>query len=262
MAERLDILLVNLGYAKSREKAKALIKEGKIYVDGIKQSKPSSITEDDANVEIRGEVCRYVSRGGYKLEKAIESFSVDTVDKICLDIGASTGGFTDCLLQHGAKLVYAVDVGHDQLDEGLLEDERVVSLEGVNFRYMDSEEIGLVDFACCDVSFISLKHILPTAYNMLSDNGEMVSLIKPQFEAGREHLNKKGVVKDKKIHVKVIREIVEFAEETGFTVKNLTYSPIKGPEGNIEYLLYITKDKDNKGIFVNAANTVNEAFDE
>lgn len=261
MADRLDIILVNREFAKSREKAKSLIKEGKVYINNIMQTKPAAIVEDDANIEIRGEVQKYVSRGGYKLEKAIDSFSIDVRNHTCIDIGASTGGFTDCLLQNGADFVFAVDVGHDQLDESLRNDDRVLSMEGVNFRYLSKDDIDRdIDFAATDVSFISLKHIIPVAFGILSEKGEMVCLVKPQFEAGREHINKKGVVKDEKIHVKVLREIIEMTEQTGFFVKNLTYSPIKGPEGNIEYLLYITKEEMNQGISVNAANTVHEAF--
>lgn len=273
MADRLDIVLVNKGFAKSREKAKELIKNGSVYINNIMQTKPSVCVDEQSNIEIRGEIQKYVSRGGYKLEKALDVFKIDLNNLTCIDIGASTGGFTDCMLQNGASLVYAVDVGHDQLDETLLKDERVVSLEGINFRYLDKDEfyanlksVFSIDeracFASCDVSFISLKYIIPVAYDVLSDNGEMVCLIKPQFEAGKEYLNKKGVVKDKKIHVKVIREVLEFAENTGFFVKGLDFSPIKGPEGNIEYLMYLTKEKLEHGILTNAANTVSEAFNE
>lgn len=263
MSERLDILLVNKGYAKSREKAKAVIKDGMVYINDIRQTKPSAMISDDSKIEIKGEVCKFVSRGGYKLEKAIIDFSIDLTGLKCIDIGASTGGFTDCMLKNGADTVYAVDVGHDQLEETLLNDERVVSMEGVNFRYVSADDFDIsFDFAGCDVSFISLRHILPAAYNILSDKGKMVCLIKPQFEAGKEHLSKKGVVKDKKIHIKIIRELIDFSIEVGFNVLNLTYSPIKGPEGNTEYLLYLTKDNTVKGVFVNAANTVSEAFSE
>lgn len=263
MTDRLDIILVNKDLAKSREKAKSLIKDGKVYINNIMAAKPSQLVDDEAVIEIRGEIEKYVSRGGLKLEKAIDEFSLKLTDLTCMDIGASTGGFTDCMLKNGARLVYAVDVGHDQLDESLRRDKRVVSMEGVNFRYMEKTvDMEPVQFASCDVSFISLKHILLKAYEILSEDGQMVCLIKPQFEAGREHLNKKGVVKDKKIHVKVLREILDFTEETGFTVKNLTFSPIKGPEGNIEYLMHITKEVSEKGISVNASNTVSEAFNE
>jgi len=265
---RLDIVLVNQGLAKSREKAKALIKEEMVYINNQPQTKASQIVDESASIEIRGEVLRYVSRGGLKLEKAINEFNINLSDKVCLDIGASTGGFTDCMLKNGASFVYALDVGHDQLDESLRADDRVCSMEGENFRYIEKDAFEKVpDFASCDVSFISLHHILPKAYEVLSKNGEMVCLIKPQFEAGKEHINKKGVVKDKKIHVKVIREILQFAEDTGFIVINLTYSPIKGPEGNIEYLMHLIKNisakkDDISAIHVNAANTVNEAFNE
>lgn len=273
MADRLDIVLVNRGFAQSREKAKEVIKEGMIYINNVMQTKPSISVDEDAVIEIRGEVCKYVSRGGYKLEKAIEHFGLNVKDLCCMDIGASTGGFTDCLLKNGAEFVYAVDVGHDQLNESLRDDNRVMSLEGINFRYLtrdifnelvNSVSDGVKDIALCvcDVSFISLRHILPVAYEFLTENGEMICLIKPQFEAGKEHLNKKGVVKDKKIHVNVIRDIIDFAKEVGFVVRNLTFSPIKGPEGNIEYLLYLSKDISKDGVFVNAANTVSEAFNE
>lgn len=263
MADRLDIILVNKGIVSSRERAKALIKEGKVYINNIMQTKPSTSVDDDADIEIKGETLRYVSRGGLKLEKAISEFGITLNDKVCMDIGASTGGFTDCMLQNGASLVYAIDVGHDQLDASLRSDDRVLSMEGVNFRYIEPDQIDEpVDFASCDVSFISLRHILPKAYELLKDDGQMACLIKPQFEAGKEHLNKKGVVKDKKIHIKVIRELIEFSEMTGFSVRNLTFSPVKGPEGNIEYLLFLTKGVKEDGIFVNAANTVSEAFDE
>ena len=261
MADRLDIILVNRGFAKSREKAKSLIKEGKVYINNIMQTKPAAITEDDADIHIVGGPDKYVSRGGYKLEKAIEEFSLNLKGFTCMDIGASTGGFTDCMLKNGADYVYAIDVGHDQLHESLREDDRVKSMEGINFRYLKREDIErAVDFASVDVSFISLKLILPVAVNFLTDNGEMVCLVKPQFEAGREHVNKKGVVKDEKIHVKILREIIDMAEESGFSVKNLTYSPIRGPEGNIEYLMHISKVSMERGISVNAANTVSEAF--
>lgn len=261
MADRLDIVLVNKGLARSREKAKTLIKEGKVYINNIMQTKASSVVDDECDIEIRGEVDKYVSRGGYKLEKAVDEFALVLKDFVCMDIGASTGGFTDCMLRNGAKLVFAIDVGHDQLHESLRNDERVVSMEGVNFRYLEENDLPRKpDFASCDVSFISLIHILPVAYKLLSDNGSMVCLIKPQFEAGKENINKKGVVKDKKVHVKVLREVLQFTEDMGFFVRNLTYSPIKGPEGNIEYLMYITKDKNAEGVFVNAANTVSEAF--
>lgn len=285
MADRLDIVLVNKGLASSREKAKALIKEGKVYINNIMQTKPALAVDEDIQIEIRGEVEKYVSRGGYKLEKAVNEFDFSLKGKVCMDIGASTGGFTDCMLKNGATKVYAIDVGHDQLHESLKNDNRVISMEGVNFRYLsrddinnaaDDSEVDIIpgvtadgnvvdiipDVATCDVSFISLKLILPVAYDILRDDGEMICLIKPQFEAGKEYINKKGVVKDKKIHIKVLREILEFAENVGFTVVNLTYSPIKGPEGNIEYLMHIKKmSKDlEKGIYVGVANTVNEAF--
>ena len=241
--KRLDILLVERGVAPSREKAKAMIMEGRVYVDGIKEDKAGSSFPDTVSIEYRGDVLPYVSRGGLKLEKALKVFDIDPAGWICMDIGSSTGGFTDCMLQNGAAKVYAIDVGYGQLAWELRQDERVVCMEKTNFRYLTPADIpDTPDFATVDVSFISLSKILPAAYAILSDKGRMVCLIKPQFEAGREHVGKKGVVRDPKIHRMVVRDSLECAVSLGFRVMGLSYSPIKGPEGNIEYLMYIAKD--------------------
>ena len=246
MKERLDVLLVNGGFAPSREKAKVIIMSGKVFVNGQREDKAGSTFDPEkSTIEVKGSTLRYVSRGGLKLEKALQEFPLTVEGKICMDIGASTGGFTDCMLQNGAIKVYSVDVGHGQLDWKLRNDERVVCMEKTNFRYMQPEDIDdVLDFASCDVSFISLTKILLPARKLLSPMGEMVCLIKPQFEAGRDKVGKKGVVREKKVHEEVIRKIVVFARMTGFTVLDLAFSPIKGPEGNIEYLIYIRKNTD------------------
>lgn len=246
MKERLDILLVNGGFAPSREKAKVIIMSGKVFVNGQREDKAGSTFDPEKiTIEVKGSTLKYVSRGGLKLEKALQHFPLTVEGKVCMDIGASTGGFTDCMLQNGAKKVYSVDVGHGQLDWKLRNDERVVCMEKTNFRYMQPQDIDdVLDFASVDVSFISLTKILLPARRLLSDNGEMVCLIKPQFEAGREKVGKKGVVRDKKVHEEVIRKIMVFADIAGFTVLDLSYSPIKGPEGNIEYLIYIKKNTE------------------
>lgn len=243
MKERLDVLLVKRGLSASREKAKAVIMAGQVYVNNQKEDKAGAVFEEEkALIEVRGHALRYVSRGGLKLEKALEEFPICLQDQICMDIGASTGGFTDCMLQNGAAKVYAVDVGYGQLDWKLRQDERVVSMEKTNFRYMKPEDIGeLLDFASVDVSFISLTKILTPAYDMLKEQGTMVCLIKPQFEAGREKVGKKGVVRDPAVHREVIEKVIQHAQEVGFFVADLSYSPIKGPEGNIEYLMYLKK---------------------
>lgn len=243
MKERLDILLVKGGYVPSREKAKQLIQSGGVSINGKKQVKAGTVYEmNSIQIEITGEKLRYVSRGGLKLEKAITEFSLDLNDKTCMDIGASTGGFTDCMLINGAQKVYSIDVGHGQLAQKLLDDSRVISLEKTNFRYITTEIISeKIDFASCDVSFISLSKIFEPAYNLLQDNGQMVCLIKPQFEAGREKVGKKGVVKNRAIHEKVVITVMEQAYLAGFKVLGLSFSPIRGPEGNIEYLLWIQK---------------------
>lgn len=246
MKERLDVLLVKKGLAPSREKAKAVIMAGSVYVDGQKEDKAGSVfDEESAQIEVRGHALPYVSRGGLKLEKALKVFPITLTDKICMDIGASTGGFTDCMLQNGAVKVYSVDVGYGQLDWKLRQDDRVVCMEKTNFRYMTPEDIpDVLDFASVDVSFISLDKILTPAYALLKDQGEMVALIKPQFEAGREKVGKKGVVRDPKVHEEVISRIVRHADEVSFEVLDLSYSPIRGPEGNIEYLIHLRKNPE------------------
>lgn len=246
MKERLDVLLVKKGLAPSREKAKAVIMAGSVYVDGQKEDKAGSVfDEESAQIEVRGHVLPYVSRGGLKLEKALKVFPITLTDKICMDIGASTGGFTDCMLQNGAVKVYSVDVGYGQLDWKLRQDDRVVCMEKTNFRYMTPEDIpDVLDFASVDVSFISLDKILTPAYALLREQGELVALIKPQFEAGREKVGKKGVVRDPKVHEEVISRIVRHADEVSFEVLDLSYSPIRGPEGNIEYLIHLKKNPE------------------
>ncbi len=243
MKERLDILLVNRGLAPSREKAKAMIMEGNVFVENAREDKAGSMFDTEAAIEIRGNTLKYVSRGGLKLEKAMTQFGIVLDGKICMDIGASTGGFTDCMLQNGAAKVYAVDVGYGQFAWKLRQDARVVCMEKTNIRYVTPEDIAdALDFASVDVSFISLTKVLGPAHALLKEHGEMVCLIKPQFEAGREKVGKKGVVRDKAVHEEVIEKVIGFAVEQGFFVKNLEYSPIKGPEGNIEYLVYIQKE--------------------
>ncbi len=246
MKERLDVLLVQQGYAPSREKAKAVIMSGNVFVDGQREDKAgTSFDGAKVRIEVKGSTLKYVSRGGLKLEKAMASFGIGLQGKICMDIGASTGGFTDCMLQSGAARVYSVDVGHGQLDWKLRTDERVVCMEKTNFRYMLPEDIPEpLDFASVDVSFISLTKILIPARNLLTDSGQMVCLIKPQFEAGREKVGKKGVVREPEIHREVIGKVVDYADLTGFSVLGLDYSPVKGPEGNIEYLAYLGKKQN------------------
>lgn len=243
MKERLDVLLVQQGYAQSREKAKAIIMSGNVFVNGQREDKAgTSFDETKIQIEVKGSTLKYVSRGGLKLEKAMTAFPIVLQDKICMDIGASTGGFTDCMLQNGASLVYAVDVGHGQLDWKLRNDSRVVCMEKTNFRYMKPEDIeDAPDFASVDVSFISLTKILIPARNLLNREGEMVCLIKPQFEAGKDKVGKKGVVREPEIHKEVIGKVIDYADMIGFDILGLEYSPIKGPEGNIEYLVYIRK---------------------
>jgi len=239
--QRLDVLLTQLGLVESRQKAQALIMAGQVYVDGIKVSKAGNPTDENAKVEVRGEMLRYVSRGGLKLEKAMKTFPIDLTGRICADIGASTGGFTDCMLQNGASKVYAVDVGYGQLAWSLRSDPRVVCLERTNARYLTHEQIPeTVSFASIDVSFISLKLILPPLRALMDEGSQVVSLIKPQFEAGREHVGKKGVVRDPKVHLEVLEQFLRHADESGFTVKGITFSPIRGPEGNIEYLGFLS----------------------
>lgn len=244
MKERLDVILVGQGYAPSREKAKAIIMSGNVYVNGQKEDKAGSMFElEGLQLEVRGAQLKYVSRGGLKLEKAVDSWGISLEGMVCMDIGASTGGFTDCMLQNGAKRVYSVDVGPGQLAWKLRSDPRVVCMEKTNFRYMVPGDIPEeLDFASVDVSFISLTKILIPARNLLRDGGQMVCLIKPQFEAGREKVGKKGIVREPDVHREVIRKVIDFADVIGFAVLHLGYSPIKGREGNIEYLVHIRKD--------------------
>ena len=245
MKERVDVLMVQKNLAESREKAKALIMSGIVYVNGQKEDKAGTSFEETVQIEVRGNTLKYVSRGGLKLEKAMNRFGVELAGKVCMDVGASTGGFTDCMLQNGAVKVYAVDVGYGQFAWKLRQDERVVCMEKTNIRYVKPEDIAdRLDFASVDVSFISLTKVLGPARELLNDNGEMVCLIKPQFEAGREKVGKKGVVRDKAVHEEVINKVIDFAVKIGFHILNLEYSPIKGPEGNIEYLVYIRKEAE------------------
>ena len=240
MKERLDVLLVKRNLAASREKAKAIIMSGNVYVDNQKEDKPGTTFPEESKIEVRGHTLPYVSRGGLKLEKAMKEFQVSVEGKVCTDVGSSTGGFTDCMLQNGAVKVFAIDVGHGQLDWKLRQDERVVCMEKTNIRYVTPEDIGEpVDFSSIDVSFISLTKILPPVRSCLKDGGQVVCLIKPQFEAGREKVGKKGVVRDRQVHEDVIKQIMDFASALGFSLLHLDYSPIKGPEGNIEYLLHL-----------------------
>lgn len=243
MKERLDVLLVKRNLAPSREKAKTMIMAGNVFVDNQREDKAGSTFDESVSIEIHGNTLKYVSRGGLKLEKAMIHFGLTLDGKICMDIGASTGGFTDCMLQNGASKVYSVDVGYGQFAWKLRQDKRVICMEKTNIRYVTPDDIGeLLDFASVDVSFISLTKVLEPAKELLKDGAEMVCLIKPQFEAGKEKVGKKGVVRDAKVHQEVIEKIISFVTEIGFSVLHLEYSPIKGPEGNIEYLVHIKKD--------------------
>lgn len=237
---RIDVYLAEKGLCPSREKAKAVIMSGQVYVNSQKADKPGIIVLPGDIVEVRGPHCKYVSRGGLKLEKALSVFNIDVAHAVCMDIGASTGGFTDCMLQNGAEKVYSVDVGYGQLDWKLRSDERVVCMERTNIRYIEMEKISeKLSFITADVSFISLKHIFPVAKKLMADNGQMVCLVKPQFEAGREKVGKKGVVRDPDVHIEVIKNVITMAEENGLYPWGLDFSPIKGPEGNIEFLLFL-----------------------
>ncbi|MBQ2847511.1 MAG: TlyA family RNA methyltransferase [Clostridia bacterium] len=239
---RLDVAVFERGFAETREKAKAMIMAGSVYLNGQKALKGGVEVKETDVIEVRGAVNPFVSRGGLKLNKAVSSFGLELKDCVCMDIGASTGGFTDCMLTNGAKKVYAIDVGYGQLAWKLRCDERVINLERTNFRYVTREQVpDEVDFASVDVSFISLKLILPVMHTLLRNGGRSVCLIKPQFEAGRENIGKKGVVRDKSVHADVVKSITLFASENGFKVIDVDFSPIKGPEGNIEYLMYIEK---------------------
>ena len=263
MKERLDVLLVKRNLAESREKAKALIMAGIVYVDGQKEDKAGTAFEDTVSLEVRGSTLKYVSRGGLKLEKAMSRFGLLLDGKVCMDVGSSTGGFTDCMLQNGAVKVYAVDVGHGQLAWKLRNDSRVICMEKTNIRYVRPEQIPEpIDFASIDVSFISLTKVLGPVKALLRDGGRIVCLIKPQFEAGREKVGKKGVVREKSVHLEVIRMVMDFACASGFQILNLEYSPIRGPEGNIEYLLYLQSGGDvpaSDAVFVDPAAVVEES---
>ncbi|MCR5202236.1 MAG: TlyA family RNA methyltransferase [Lachnospiraceae bacterium] len=243
MKERLDVLLVKRAIAPTRAKAKIMIMEGNVFVNNQREDKAGSMFKDDVNIEYRGNVDKYVSRGGKKLEKAVDTWGLNFKDKICMDIGSSTGGFTDCMLQNDAPKVYAIDVGTNQLAWKLRNDERVVVMEKTNIRHVTPDMLeDTIDFSSVDVAFISLDKVLPVAYTLLSHKAEMVCLVKPQFEAGREQVGNKGVVRDPKVHIEVLRKVIGFTLGLGFKLKGLSFSPIKGPEGNIEYLMYIEKD--------------------
>lgn len=257
MKERLDVILLKRNLAESREKAKAIIMSGNVFVNGQREDKAGSTFSEDVLIDVKVNPLRYVSRGGLKLEKAIESFGVVLMDKICMDVGSSTGGFTDCMLQNGATKVYAVDVGTNQLAWKLRQDERVVSMEKTNIRYLLPEQIDeQVSFVSIDVSFISLTKVLLSVKELLISEGEVVCLIKPQFEAGREKVGKKGVVRDRLVHQEVIGNVTSYAASIGFKLLELDYSPIKGPEGNIEYLLYMQKLNDCQGSMADDDNSI------
>lgn len=247
MKERLDVILVKRGLAESREKAKAVLMTGNVFVNGQREDKPGTTFDESKieQIEVKGNSLKYVSRGGLKLEKAMQQFPITLEEKVCMDIGASTGGFTDCMLQNGASRVFSIDVGHGQLAWKLRQDERVVCMEKTNFRYVTGEDIGEeIDFGSVDVSFISLTKILIPARNLLRQAGQMVCLIKPQFEAGRDKVGKKGVVREPQIHEEVIHKVLDYADLIGFCVRGLTFSPVKGPEGNIEYLVWLEKKEE------------------
>jgi len=247
MKERLDILLVKRNLAESREKAKAIIMSGSVFVEGQREDKAGSTFPEKAEIIIKGNTLKYVSRGGLKLAKAISHFELKLDGKICMDVGSSTGGFTDCMLQNGAVKVYAVDVGHGQLAWKLRKDERVICMEKTNIRYVTRSQIEEpIGFASIDVSFISLTKVLLPVRELLNEKGQVVCLIKPQFEAGREKVGKKGVVRDRMVHIEVIQKVIEYADSIDFQILNLEYSPIKGPEGNIEYLLHLQKSNEGQ----------------
>ena len=266
MKERLDVLLVKRNLAESREKAKAIIMSGNVFVEGQREDKAGSTFSDEVQIEIKGHTLPYVSRGGLKLEKAMNNFELDLKDKVCTDVGSSTGGFTDCMLQNGARKVFAIDVGRGQLAWKLRQDERVVSMEKTNIRYVTPEDLGEpIDFSSIDVSFISLTKVLLPIRNYLKPDGEIVALIKPQFEAGREKVGKKGVVREKSTHHEVIEQVISYAVSIGFQVLELEYSPIKGPEGNIEYLVHLKKTEEPVDIMdvkVDYKHVVDAAFEE
>lgn len=264
MKERLDVLLVKRNLASSREKAKAIIMSGNVYVDDQKEDKPGTVFKEECKIEVRGHTLPYVSRGGLKLEKALKNFDVSVKGKTCTDVGSSTGGFTDCMLQNGAVKVFAIDVGRGQLDWKLRQDPRVVCMEKTNIRYVTPEDIGEpVQFSSIDVSFISLTKVLLPIYQYLSEDGEIVALIKPQFEAGREKVGKKGVVRERSTHVEVIEMVTAYAVSIGFDVLELEFSPIRGPEGNIEYLVHLQKSEGQAEISPNVdiEATTKQAFE-
>ncbi len=255
MKERLDVLLVSQGLAASREKAKAIIMSGNVLVNGQREDKAGTMIDVKAEITVKGGQLKYVSRGGLKLEKAMSHFDLTLEGKVCMDVGASTGGFTDCMLQNGAVKVYSVDVGHGQLDWKLRNDPRVVCMEKTNIRYVTPEQIEeLAAFVSIDVSFISLTKVLPPVRELMTEDGEIVCLIKPQFEAGREKVGKKGVVRDPKVHEEVIEKVIDFASTIGLESRELEFSPIKGPEGNIEYLLHLLKRPDAASVEPFAGN--------
>lgn len=259
---RLDVALVEQGFTDSREKAKRLIMSGIVYVNNQKSDKAGNTVKEDDIIEVRGSTLKYVSRGGLKLEKAMQVFPINLEGYICADIGASTGGFTDCMLQNGAKKVYAVDVGYGQLAYSLRTDERVVNLERTNFRYVTKTQIPEeLDFCSVDVSFISLSLIFPVMRTLLKEHGTAVCLIKPQFEAGRENVGKKGVVREKSVHIAVIEKIINLLGENKFSLLGLDFSPVKGPEGNIEYLCYIRKDNSLEENNFSAEDVVNKSYE-
>jgi 23S rRNA (cytidine1920-2'-O)/16S rRNA (cytidine1409-2'-O)-methyltransferase len=259
--KRLDVLLTEQGYADTRSKAQAIIMAGQVYVNGQKADKPGISYEETVQLEVRGDVCPYVSRGGLKLEKALRDFGVKPEGFVCSDSGASTGGFTDCLLQQGARKVFAIDVGYGQLDWKIRSDERVVVMERTNIRYVTPEDLGEpLDLSVVDVSFISLSIVLPAIKNLLKSTGQVLCLIKPQFEAGRDKVGKKGVVRDPETHKEVLDSFVALADTLGFTILGLTFSPVKGPEGNIEFLGHLTLD-DKEGIRPDTADVVRQAHE-
>ena len=260
--KRLDVLLVEQGYAENRTKAQAIIMSGNVYVEGQKADKPGTSFEDTVAIEVRGAACPYVSRGGLKLEKALRDFGVDPTGYVCSDSGASTGGFTDCLLQQGASKVFAIDVGYGQLDWKIRSDPRVVVMERTNVRYVTPEQLGEpLDLSVIDVSFISLKIVLPVIKTFLKPGkGQVLCLIKPQFEAGKEKVGKKGVVREPSVHKEVLDSFVELTKEIGFTILGLTFSPVKGPEGNIEFLAHLTLE-EKTGIAPNTAQVVRQAHE-
>ena len=260
--KRLDVLLVEQGYAENRTKAQAIIMSGNVYVEGQKADKPGTSFEDTVAIEVRGAACPYVSRGGLKLEKALRDFGVDPTGYVCSDSGASTGGFTDCLLQQGASKVFAIDVGYGQLDWKIRSDPRVVVMERTNVRYVTPEQLGEpLDLSVIDVSFISLKIVLPVIKTFLKPGkGQVLCLIKPQFEAGKEKVGKKGVVREPPVHKEVLDSFVELTKEIGFTILGLTFSPVKGPEGNIEFLAHLTLE-EKTGIAPDTAEVVRQAHE-